>query len=77
MRQLTKEQKDALIDATERYFRLKNEYPIVVDDLEECESIEKMNAGNEIFYMEANRFMSDHYWTFKETHNIGNYYSLV
>ena len=77
MRQLTAGQKTALTKAIERYFRLENEYPIVVDDLEECEVIEKMNAGNEIFYMEANRFMSDHYWTFKETHNIGNYYSLV
>jgi len=76
MRQLTAEQKAALIKAIDRYFRLKNEYPIIVDDLEECETIEKMNAGNEIFYMEANRFISDYYWTFKKTSDVGDFYNF-
>ena len=76
MRQLTAGQKKALEDAVVRYYNLNHEYPIIVDDLEECETIEKMNAGNEIFYMEANRFISDYYWTFKKTSDVGDFYNF-
>ena len=57
---LTQSQKIALEKAIVNYYNKYREHALQVDDVSrECEAIEKMNPGRELYYQEADRFISE------------------